>query len=63
VQITVAALTSYSAIGALILGYKGVSLLNIPSKSASNFIHYGQVTKLEGLDKIIDVVSYVLQDT
>ncbi|WP_249659968.1 discoidin domain-containing protein [Lysinibacillus fusiformis] len=63
VQITVANSTSYSAIGELIFGYKGVSLLNIPSKSASNFIHYGQVTKLEGLDKIIDVVSYVLQDT
>ncbi len=63
VQITIANSTSYSAIGELLFGYKGVALVNLPSKSARNFIGYGQVTKLEGLDKIIDVVSYVVQDT
>ncbi|WP_421926235.1 LamG-like jellyroll fold domain-containing protein [Lysinibacillus capsici] len=61
VQITVANSTSYSAIGELIFGYKGVSLVNLPSKSVRNFTKYGKPI-LEYLNTPISKTSYVLQD-
>ncbi|MCK1987269.1 discoidin domain-containing protein [Lysinibacillus fusiformis] len=61
VEITVANSTSYSAIGELIFGYKGLALVNIPSKSARNFSQYGATT-LTNLNLAINKTNYVLQD-
>ncbi|NOG27211.1 discoidin domain-containing protein [Lysinibacillus fusiformis] len=61
VQITVANSTSYSAIGELVFGYKGVTLVNLPSKSARNFSQYGTTT-LTNLNTAIDKTNYALQD-
>lgn len=61
VQITVANSTSYSAIGELIFGYKGASLVNLPSKSVRNFSEYGKTT-FNNLNTAISKTDYVLQD-
>ncbi|MFJ7648585.1 SPRY domain-containing protein [Lysinibacillus sp. NPDC097279] len=62
-QITEANYTAYSAIGELVFGYKGLSLLNLNNKSANSFIDYGQIAKLEGLNLPISIVKYVVQVT
>ncbi|MFJ3387483.1 discoidin domain-containing protein [Lysinibacillus sp. NPDC086135] len=61
VQITVANSAYYSAIGELVFGYKGVSLVTLPNKSVRNFYSYGK-RDFEGLNKPINKVDHVLQD-
>ncbi len=61
VQITVANSVSYSAIGELIFGYKGATLVNLPSKTVRNFSQYGTTT-LNNLNSIISNTDCVLQD-
>lgn len=60
-QITVANYTAYSAIGMLVFGFNGLSLLNLNNKSARSFIDYGELKKLEGLNYPIGTVKYVVQ--
>ncbi|MFJ5764243.1 discoidin domain-containing protein [Lysinibacillus sp. NPDC093210] len=61
-QITVANSSSYSAIGKLIFGYRGLSLLNLNNNSERSFSDYG-VKSLKSLNIPIGVVCYVLQDS
>jgi len=61
VQITIANSTSYSAIGELIFGYNGVSLVSLPSKSARIFSDYGK-SNFKGLSTPINIIDHVLQN-
>ncbi|AHN24035.1 discoidin domain-containing protein [Lysinibacillus varians] len=61
IQITAANSSTYSAIGEVVFGYKGISIFSLSKKTASDFSKYG-VMELKNLDGAINVVNYVVQE-